>query len=216
MKEKINHLIQFLKQADLKKEALLLQGILDGNGRNIILLDKTASFSDGLAYHLENDIPLTDPVFREFSESHFYLINEAREMVEQGKLIVDKSSHEILDSDFGKFAEYEGQLVPLDCPIALENEDEMLKIAAEYKGKNVSINKPRYIRKGEPGYGKKKSVVYVKDGDRVKRITFGDPNLKTRAGNAKARKSFRARHNCKAKKDKTTAGYWACRFPPNW
>jgi hypothetical protein len=27
---------------------------------------------------------------------------------------------------------------------------------------------------------------------------------------AKARKSFRARHNCDQKKDKTTAGYWSC------
>lgn len=215
MKEKINHLIDFLKKADLQKEACYIEQIIN-NDRKIILLDKTASISEGLTYHIENDIPLTDPVFREFSESHFYLINEARELVAQNKLAVDHLSNQILESDFGKFAEYEGQVVPLDCPIALDNEEEMLKVAAEYKGKNVPINKPRYLRKGEPGYGKKKSVVYVKDGDRVKRITFGDPNLKTRAGNPQARKNFRARHNCKAKKDKTKAGYWACRFPPNW
>ena len=49
---------------------------------------------------------------------------------------------------------------------------------AKYKGKNVSLNKPRRIRKGETSYGKKKSVVFVMDGDRVKRVTFGDPNMK--------------------------------------
>ena len=26
------------------------------------------------------------------------------------------------------------------------------------------------------------------------------------------RKSFRARHNCSDKKDKTSAGYWSCKF----
>ena len=30
--------------------------------------------------------------------------------------------------------------------------------------------------------------------------------------NPKARKSFAARHNCDMKKDKTKAGYWACRI----
>ena len=39
---------------------------------------------------------------------------------------------------------------------------------ATYKGKSVSLNKPRRIAKGETSYGKKKSVVYVKDGDRGK------------------------------------------------
>ena len=49
---------------------------------------------------------------------------------------------------------------------------------AKYKGKSVTLNKPRRIAKGETSYGKKKSVVYVTDGDRVKRVTFGDPNMK--------------------------------------
>ena len=49
---------------------------------------------------------------------------------------------------------------------------------ATYKGRKVTLNKPRRIGKGEPSYGKKKSVVYVMDGDRVKRVTFGDPNMK--------------------------------------
>ena len=49
---------------------------------------------------------------------------------------------------------------------------------AEYKGKKVNIGKPRRIAKGETSYGKKKSVVYVMDGDKVKRVTFGDPNMK--------------------------------------
>jgi hypothetical protein len=43
-----------------------------------------------------------------------------------------------------------------------------------------------------------------------------DPKPLLEAGDAKARKSFATRHNCKEKLkkgDETTAGYWSCRAP---
>lgn len=62
----------------------------------------------------------------------------------------------------------------------------------------------------------KKYVVFVKNPStgKIKKITFGDKKggLRARTGNAKARKSFSARHNCAKKKDRMTAGYWACRL----
>ena len=83
---------------------------------------------------------------------------------------------------------------------------------ATYKGRKVSLNKPRRIAKGEPSHGKKKSVVYVMDGGKVKRVTFGDPNMKIKSGNPKNRKSFIARHKCKTDTpDKLTARYWSCK-----
>lgn len=77
---------------------------------------------------------------------------------------------------------------------------------AEYQGRKVTLNKPFRT----PG-GPKKFAVYVKSkGGNVKKVTFGDPNLKVRSSNKKAAKSFRARHKCNQKKDRTTAGYWSC------
>lgn len=82
---------------------------------------------------------------------------------------------------------------------------------AVHNGRKVKLNKPT------AGDTKKKKV-YVnsgrknKDGEIVaKKVEFGDPDMKIRKNNPKARKSFRARHNCDEKKDKTTAGYWSCR-----
>ena len=49
---------------------------------------------------------------------------------------------------------------------------------AEYQGKKVSLDKPSRISKGEPGYGRKKFKVYVKDGDKVKKVMFGDHTQK--------------------------------------
>jgi hypothetical protein len=82
---------------------------------------------------------------------------------------------------------------------------------AEYQGKKVKLNKPRRIRKGEPGYGRQQMVVFVKDGDKVKAVRFGDPNSRIRKSNPKARKSFRARHNCDKPGPKTKARYWSCK-----
>ena len=82
---------------------------------------------------------------------------------------------------------------------------------AEYRGMKVKLNSTTAIRKGETGYGRKKSKVFVMSNGKVKKIMFGDPNMKIRKNNPKARASFRARHKCSTAKDKTTARYWSCR-----
>ena len=75
---------------------------------------------------------------------------------------------------------------------------------AEYQGKKVKLNDP--IRGGS-----KKFYVYVKDGDKVKKVSFGDTTgLSIKRDDPARRKSFRARHNCDTAKDKTTARYWSC------
>ena len=79
---------------------------------------------------------------------------------------------------------------------------------AEYQGQQVTLNKPRRTPKGDS----KKFEVFVQDGGKVKRVTFGDPNMEIRRDDAEARANFRARHSCDSKKDKTSAGYWSCRM----
>mgnify|MGYP003640694593 CR=1 FL=1 len=77
---------------------------------------------------------------------------------------------------------------------------------AEFKGKEVALNKPK--RGGSKAY-----YVYVKDGDKVKKVTFGSGGLRAKIKNKEARNAFAARHNCKDKKDRTKAGYWSCNLP---
>jgi len=87
---------------------------------------------------------------------------------------------------------------------------EILKVdfaKAEYQGEKVTLNKPRRIQGGN-----KKFEVFVQDGGKVKRVTFGDPNMEIRRDDPKARANFRSRHSCDTKNDKTTAGYWSCRM----
>lgn len=85
---------------------------------------------------------------------------------------------------------------------------------AKFKGREVTLNKPRSIKQGEPGYGKKKYQVFVsgKEG-RAKRITFGDPNLEIKRDNPERRRNFRARHKCDSDPpSRDSARYWSCQF----
>lgn len=78
---------------------------------------------------------------------------------------------------------------------------------ADYNGETVTLNKPRRIQGGN-----KKFEVFVQDGDKVKRVAFGDPNMEIRRDDPKARANFRSRHSCDTATDKTSARYWSCRM----
>ena len=84
-----------------------------------------------------------------------------------------------------------------------EHENEPLQ-EAEYQGKKVKLNDP--IRGGS-----KKFYVYVKDGDKIKKVSFGDTTgLSIKRDDPARRRSFRARHNCDNPGPKTKARYWSC------
>jgi hypothetical protein len=77
---------------------------------------------------------------------------------------------------------------------------------AEYHGRKVPLGKPM---QGDV----KKFKVYVKDPKtgNVKKVNFGDPNMRIKKSNPKRRKSFRARHHCENPGPRTKARYWSCR-----
>ena len=74
---------------------------------------------------------------------------------------------------------------------------------AEYRGRKVPLGKPM---RGDVA----KSKVYVRDPKtgNVKKVNFGDPNMKIKKSNPARRKSFRARHNCDNPGPRTKARYW--------
>jgi hypothetical protein len=167
----------------------------------IRLREDNVKISEGLQYHIKNKISLTENIYRYGSEQFFNLINEVRDLHEQGVLKLDSLDEDLLKTDIGKQGVYEGEKVWLDIPYLNE---------AEYQGKKVELNKPK---RG----GSKKFYVYVKDGDKVKKVSFGASGgggkLAVKLKDPKARKAFADRHNCETKKDKTSAGYWSCRLP---
>ena len=65
--------------------------------------------------------------------------------------------------------------------------------------------------------GAKKFYVFVKDGDKTKKVSFGAKDggskLSVKLDDPKARKAFADRHNCDTANDKTKPSYWSCRLP---
>ena len=156
---------------------------------------KSIAIQETLDSMQENEVNIFDNPFRLGSEMFFQTINEARRLHLEGNYKPTAVDNRLLETDLGEFAEYEGQNVPLDCPM--------------HEEKDVELKSPKVG-------GPKKYYVYVKDPktEKIKKITWGDTTgLKVKLGNKKARKSFAARHKCDTANDKTTARYWACRLP---
>ena len=161
--------------------------------------------SEGLQYHIDNNLPLTENIYRPSSVKYFELFKEAKELLKAGKIELNEEEAKMLNNtDLGEFGIYEGIKVPLDFPMS----HEQLTEAKAAKKKQPVLNKPK---RG----GSKKFYVFVrKPGGGIKKISFGDTTgLKAKINDPKARKSFAARHKCAQAKDKTTAGYWSCRLP---
>jgi hypothetical protein len=155
--------------------------------------------SESMEYHLTNCVSLAESVYRPGSEAHLALLEETRNLYDLGILSLEGIDKDLFEkTDLGKFSDYDGQRVPLD-----------FVFEAEYKGRNVKLNRPM---RG----GKKKYRVYVMDHEagKVRCIAFGDVHggLKARVSDPAARRSFAARHQCHLKKNKLSAGYWACRI----
>jgi len=306
-------------------------------GKKTMKLEGKVNVSDILKYHIDNEISLSENVFRIYSEGFFKLINEVRSLYNKNLIRLNEEDTWLVESDLGKKVILEGgEEVYLDAPMyEEENEDERqireeLKLSDDHRiklikkmgsmryfsityndvtklfllGKILDIlyskkdffnptfkvvgvphfkrfldldfdyfifmvrNEPYLFEKnlekvnteskdsfGRPSFlfdsapiskiddsifteietedsineamhrgknvklgspfrtpgGPKKFAVYVKTGKgTVKKVTFGDPNLRVKNNNKGAAKSFRARHKCDQKKDRTMAGYWSC------
>lgn len=182
--------------------------------KHIKLYENFDIFSEHLKYHIDNKLSIVENVFRPRSDAYFQLLNESRRLFDDGLLDNFLNEDDTLlfsSSDIGLFDYYNGNKVPLDFPLEIDDSiDE-----AEYNGKNIQLNKP--MRSSGP----KKYKVYVKNPKtgKVVVVHFGDAKggLTSKVNNPEARRNFAKRHNCaeKVKKPnaKLTPGYWSCVLP---
>jgi len=190
------------------------------------LVKEELTLEEAIQYHTENNISLTENIFRPGSEMFFEMINEAKRLYVEGKYSPkDDWEKDMLKSDIGEIAEFEGQIVVLDYPIEEGLEecwkgytqkgmkkkgDKMVPncvpVNEEDKTDGKGIGKP--WREGGGG------AVYVRTGDGgVKKVRFSQSGMKKKFMDPAATRSFIARHHCLSNKDKTSASYWACRYP---
>jgi hypothetical protein len=124
--------------------------------------------------------------------------------------LVEPEEYDVEDEDMEDFISfmrtYSKDLSEANCNCVYE---------AEYQGREVKLGKPMA---GDV----KKFKVYVKNpAGNVVKVNFGhggtsaaskgEKTMRIRKSNPKARKSFRARHNCDSPGPRHKARYWSCR-----
>jgi hypothetical protein len=195
-----------------------------------------------LQYHLDNDLTLSECVYRYSSDSFIQLFAEARQALRDGKITLNEQDMLLIETtDIGEYGMYEGQKVPLDLPMidevdydSLEDEIANNEFGMDYNqlGPNEkewvddeieNLNEGEYRGKDVPlnkpkRGGSKKFYVYTKNkkGNVVKVSFGGTTGLNVKIDEPGARSSFAARHQCATKKDKTKPGYWACNIGRYW
>jgi hypothetical protein len=265
---------------------------IDGLPVTARLYGEQVSLEEAVQYHLDNKVSFTENVFRPGSDMFFQMIGEAKRLYQEGNYTpVDGYEQDLLDSDIGEIAEYEGQQVVLDYPIEegleecwsgytqkgmkkkgnrmvpncvpVNEEGEHEQIKKEYEGlMKLNIKELRdkikqstrvvdasgfkskdhaashLLRRkhgdkkvsaafglkeedetGGKGIGKPfrsggGGAVYVKNAKgNVIKVNFSQSGMKKRINEPARVRSFVARHGCLTNKDKTSASYWACRWP---
>jgi hypothetical protein len=177
----------------------------------LALLESKVPISEGLRYHIDNDISLQDNVFRIGSKKYLQLFAEARMLLEWGAISLDENSKFLIENtDIGKFGILEGKKVPLDIPMLNEEEEDLEEAKKKGKKKDPPIGKPMRSSSGGSAY-----KVYVRDPKtgNVKTVRFGSGALRAKIRDPKARSAFAKRHKCSQKKDRTKASYWSCNLP---
>lgn len=154
------------------------------------------TIQEAFQYHLDNNIPLNECIFRYGSEMYFSFVNHLRDCYNNNLLEnyqYTEDDLELINSDIGEFVMYEDQMVPLDMILIEEN---------------PPLNKPT---RGGP----KKFQVHVRDPKtgNIKKIAFGDTTgLSVKYDNPERKKAFAARHKCSDANDKLSRKYWSCRI----
>ena len=158
--------------------------------------------NEAIDYHNTNNLSLIENVYRPGSEMFFAMIFEAKRLYAEGKYIPkDEYEKDLLESDIGEVAEYEGVPVLLDYPY---EEQEINEEDDPTRGKGI----------GKPFRSRGGGAVYVKnEKGNVIKVNFSQSGMKKRFNEPARVKSFVARHNCYGNKDRTSASYWACRWP---
>ena len=178
------------------------------NINRMVLSNYDVMISEGLQYHLDNEISLNENIYRYGSEEYFNLINEVRSLYKESNIDLSIMDEELVRQSIGDKGVYEGKDVWLNFPM-----EEVRLYEAKHNGREVSLNSPK--KSGSQNY------VYVtgclKDKSKVKKITYGSA-MKDKLKDPDRRKAFAARHGCEglSLKDKCTKKYWACRKPKDF
>lgn len=149
--------------------------------------------SDGLKYHIENGLDLTNSVYRLGSDAYNNLFEEVKQYWDEGNIILNGPSAWMAKNlEVGKDAVY-------------NDRDSGRTIKVKLDSPKRGGNKKFIVYRNSGRVDKEGNIV-------AKKIEWGDPNLSVKNDDPGRAASFWKRHQCdkKEKMDPNKAGFWAC------
>jgi hypothetical protein len=169
---------------------------------NLYNIKTYSEISEAVRYHVDNELSITESVFRIGSNSYADFVCEVRKLWYTGKISLSENDQFIVEN--------------------LKTGEKAIFQKRGERDKQVVLDSPKRLPKGE----KKKFHVYRDSGKKTDNgeivaveIQWGDPNLSVKNCDDGASKSFRARHQCTEKtleNDGMKAGWWACNVHMFW
>ena len=161
----------------------LIKESLEQHSDKSLVLKEDVKISNALQYHIDNGMTLTENAFWFYSEGYFNLINEVRDLFNEGKISLNEEDRLMVESDLGVKVKIGKTYIYLDAPYIYETETE-----------------EDILTEGKTPKEPKKFAVYTKSKtEGVKKIIFNNSNL-----------ILKESRRCSEKTDRTTTGYWSC------
>jgi hypothetical protein len=159
----------------------LIKESLEQQSNKSLILKENVKISNALQYHIDNGMTLSENAFMFYSEGYFNLVNEVRDLFNEGKIDLNEEDRLMIESDLGIKVKIGKEYVYLDAPYIYETKEDVLS-------------------EGKTSVRPKKFAVYTKSKtEGVKKVVFGNSNL-----------ILKESRECSQKTDRTTAGYWSC------
>jgi len=162
------------------------------------------SITEGIRYHLQNRLSISESIYRIGSESYLDFVNEMRRLYNEGKIVVCEEDQFILEKLYtGKKGTWKNsdtgkkETVTLDDPQLLKDPK---------SGSLYHVFRPSPSGEKDKDTGLPKAIE-MRFGQRT---NPGDLDVRDKHQDPAKRSAFLARHNCKEKKDPYQTGWWPC------
>lgn len=100
---------------------------------------ETTKISDGLQYHLDKKLTITNSIYRIGSDAWCELVNEVRELYFEGKIELSEDDRSLILTDAGKKGIFENELVPLDAPFPISDDEYAVFIKQDETIKKINF-----------------------------------------------------------------------------
>ena len=110
----------------------ILREYVEDKENPTLVLTKNVEISESLKYHIDNELSLTNNIYRTYSTKYFDLVNEVRNLYENELIKLNEEDQLMVESDLGRIVIIGNEEVFLDAPFMVE-EDETID-EAKHRG----------------------------------------------------------------------------------